>query len=336
MDKENSVSGVLKTNEVMRDERTYKEVLTGEVLTGAKYQSVGELIILQSPEKRYYGNKLEQEKGVAREINFDLDLPLKEMEWLTRSAVGRIEGTIHYLEVQKEVNKRDINCVISSMGGITVLLTFSSRQDMETDLNVSKSFWHKWFETLEPWNNDIVQHQIAVWVFLEEVHFRRGILLSSKLWVINGDRSSNWTRIQVSFEDYQYETTDTEEDVTDFEEKNLSEDDRKGNDEQGEKLSDTVEYLEWWFVGRPQKMATIIGTNLLKVELNGSGLHGKALIETGNKVKVGDMSWIRKRVESVGKMGFDRKLERGNGARPVLRRDKKFPANAYKREGYWE
>ncbi|XVE99196.1 hypothetical protein REPUB_Repub03eG0176100 [Reevesia pubescens] len=99
MDKENSVSGVLKTNEVMRDERTYKEVLTGEVLTGAKYQSIGELIILQSPEERYDGNKLEQEKGVARVINFDLDLPLKEMEWLTRSAVGRIEGTIHYLEV---------------------------------------------------------------------------------------------------------------------------------------------------------------------------------------------------------------------------------------------
>ncbi|XVE99195.1 hypothetical protein REPUB_Repub03eG0176000 [Reevesia pubescens] len=112
-------------------------------------------------------------------------------------------------------------------------------------------------------------------------------------------------RIQVSFEDYQYETTDTEEDVADFEGKNLSEDDREGNDEQGKKLSDTIEYLEWWFVGRPQKMATIIGTNLSKVELNGSGLHGKALIETGNKVKVGDMSWIRKGVKSVGKMGFD-------------------------------
>ncbi|XVE91459.1 hypothetical protein REPUB_Repub01dG0011700 [Reevesia pubescens] len=57
MDKENSVLGVLKTNEVTRDDRTYKEVLTG-----AKDQSAGELIIIPSPEERYDRNEVEQEK----------------------------------------------------------------------------------------------------------------------------------------------------------------------------------------------------------------------------------------------------------------------------------
>ena len=100
-------------------------------------------------------------------MNYDLEIPKSEMEWLDKSAVARIRGSLHFNEIGKALVREGIKCQICSTGGASVLLIFESKEEMVIQLKGSKV--SGWFDYICPWNNSPMKREVVVWVCLEDV-----------------------------------------------------------------------------------------------------------------------------------------------------------------------
>ena len=136
-----------KNLDACRDDRSYKDALVGtnppasenradkDASTSAEAMPVVEKVV---------------NNVCLKEVNYDLEIPKSDMDWLQRSAVGRLAGNFHYKVVQKALTSGGINCCLSPMGGISVLLTFNGREEMVDNLNNSKGFFDEWFDVISP------------------------------------------------------------------------------------------------------------------------------------------------------------------------------------------
>ncbi|XVF34281.1 hypothetical protein REPUB_Repub18cG0045800 [Reevesia pubescens] len=59
-----------------------------------------------------------------REVNFDLDFSIKDMDWLDCCAIGRVKKDIRPMSLQDTLAKNGVQCKVFPMGGVFVLLAF--------------------------------------------------------------------------------------------------------------------------------------------------------------------------------------------------------------------
>ena len=71
---------------------------------------------------------------IPKKVNYDLDIPKFEMEWLDRCAIGRIREGFHLKELVKKVVMEGSKVSVCPMGGITTLLTFDTKMEMDKQL----------------------------------------------------------------------------------------------------------------------------------------------------------------------------------------------------------
>ena len=99
-------------------------------------------------------------------VNYDLDIPKAEMEWLDRSAIGNIKADRSMNQSAIFMASIGFNCQVSPMDCLSVLITFSSKEEM---INTIKDVRVKgWFEEVKPWCMSPTIREIVVWVILEE------------------------------------------------------------------------------------------------------------------------------------------------------------------------
>ena len=142
-----------KNPDACRDNRSYKDVLVGtnspvsEKRVDKDFSTSADV----TPVVKKLANNV-----CLKEVNYDLEIPKSDMEWLQRSVVGRLSGMFHYKVVQEALTSRGINYLLSPMGGITVLLIFSGREEMVDNLSNSKGFFDEWFDFISLWNSSMV------------------------------------------------------------------------------------------------------------------------------------------------------------------------------------
>ncbi|XVF15206.1 hypothetical protein REPUB_Repub09cG0130500 [Reevesia pubescens] len=154
--------------------RSYKDVLVGQKELGVKEQCSKQfechVTHFETP-----SNVAPSDMGIdgtcmqPKKVNYEIEMPNDEMEWLVRSAVGRCNGSSHFRDIQSSFLQNSINCTISPMGGITVLVSFTSKDEMFNCLSFYKALFDDYFDHIEPWSSSTVQREVAYWVTLEEV-----------------------------------------------------------------------------------------------------------------------------------------------------------------------
>ena len=142
-----------KNPDACRDNKSYKDVLV-ETNLPVSVERVDK-DVLTSVDVTSVVEKLAN-NVYLKEFNYDLEIPKSDMEWLQRNAVGRLSRMFHYKVVQEALTSGGINCLFSPMGGITVLLIFSGREEMVDNLSNSKGFFDEWFDFISLWNSSMV------------------------------------------------------------------------------------------------------------------------------------------------------------------------------------
>ncbi|XVE91904.1 hypothetical protein REPUB_Repub01dG0051500 [Reevesia pubescens] len=159
---------LIKKSDNIIDGRTYKKVLVGQKVTGIDEQSLkqGDDQILQSmPTQNVVEDSSDMENGNLclhpKKVKYDFELSKSDIEWLVRSAIGRCDGSVHYLDIQTILSKNVINCCISPMIGVIVLVTISSKKEMLCCLATHKNIFDDCFDHIEPWSVATVQAEVA-------------------------------------------------------------------------------------------------------------------------------------------------------------------------------
>ncbi|XVE78855.1 hypothetical protein DITRI_Ditri14bG0011600 [Diplodiscus trichospermus] len=160
----------LTTNEgttVLKDNKSYRDVVLGEDKIAMR--DIGERVLDQSKrkEKLIHGNTLQiaNESVVKQrlnEVNFDIEIPKNEMEWLFRSAISQLRVISKMDKIYDYMVGAGVKCQISLLGGVITLLTFDTKEGMANTLIESKLLLVEWFEDLRPWENSIAQRMMAV------------------------------------------------------------------------------------------------------------------------------------------------------------------------------
>ncbi|XVF04128.1 hypothetical protein REPUB_Repub05bG0055400 [Reevesia pubescens] len=139
------------------DGRSYKDVLLGATWRNddhVSHSGVGIKEVFKAP---------------LKEVNFELDMPKSGMDWLQRSAIGRVHDFISPSKLRDALVKLKVDCSVSPMGGVTFLVTFKSSEEMKSLLESNKLCSQELFQFIEPWNFSSNQREIAMWISLEEV-----------------------------------------------------------------------------------------------------------------------------------------------------------------------
>ena len=130
-----------------RDNRSYREVLTGdraEVTSKAcsprEKRNTADTSINTAPADQV--NK-------PKKVDYDLDIPKAEMEWLNMSARGSFKDGFNYKSVAKKMKEAGFNCLISPLDNIAVLLTFQSIEEMLA--MIKEDQLKPWFADIVPW-----------------------------------------------------------------------------------------------------------------------------------------------------------------------------------------
>ncbi|XWS18638.1 hypothetical protein CRYUN_Cryun32bG0062000 [Craigia yunnanensis] len=159
---ENDMEG--KAYNTLRDNRSYRDVL----LEHGKQETVVVVKKAVSDTGEFTSSDSEELPPlIPKKVNYDLDIPKSEMEWLDRSAIVRIRKGCHLKDVVKEVATERFKVSICPMGGVTTLLTFDTKIRMAEQLNNDKM--KTWFYGLYPWGCSTRKKGTTVWVMLEEV-----------------------------------------------------------------------------------------------------------------------------------------------------------------------
>ena len=66
----------------------------------------------------------------AKKVEFDLDFPEVEMEWLFLSARGILKEGVCLSTVSKRLSKDGYDCQVSPLDSFSALLTFESKEAM--------------------------------------------------------------------------------------------------------------------------------------------------------------------------------------------------------------
>ena len=109
----------------VRDNRSYKKVLLGSG------PNVDGMTKLKGIKRDNINNvAMEVPSHPPKKVNYDLDIPKAEIEWLERSAIG-------YIKVGCSINQTAIymvvegfSCQVSPIDCLSALLTFSSKEEM--------------------------------------------------------------------------------------------------------------------------------------------------------------------------------------------------------------
>ncbi|XVF28223.1 hypothetical protein REPUB_Repub15cG0011000 [Reevesia pubescens] len=107
--------------------------------------------------------------GGAKEKVNNLTLQNERMDWLHRSAIGRVHSFVSLTELLDALVKLKVDCSVSPMGGVTFLVTFKSSEEMKSLLESNKLCSQELFQFIEPWNFSSNQREVAMWISLEEV-----------------------------------------------------------------------------------------------------------------------------------------------------------------------
>ena len=150
------------TSLTIRDNRSYRDALMG-----ANHQLDERLKELSPSGETSHRVKEPATTTTPEEVNYDLEIPKSEMEWLDRSAIARIRGSLHFNEICKALVREGIKCQLCPTGGVSVLLIFESKEEMVIQLNGAKV--SGWFDCICPWNSSPMKREVAVWVSLEDV-----------------------------------------------------------------------------------------------------------------------------------------------------------------------
>ena len=148
-----------------RDVRTFKEVLLGEDVKSTPESSnpmgIG-------------NNESNSNKGVAEEcvnkhkkVEYDLNIPKVEMEWLSSSAKGILKEGIGCRKVSKVMLRAGVVCQVSPLDNFSALLTFESKEVMKNMIKDNRV--SSWFTELVPWEETVMERELFAWVILEEV-----------------------------------------------------------------------------------------------------------------------------------------------------------------------
>ena len=145
-----------------RDNRTYKEVLL------VPSTNINENLI----EKGFLGDKVNNVEVSApsnkpEKVEYDLDIPKSEMEWLDRSAIGRIRDGFSLSEIANYLEVEGLCCQVSPMDCISVLLVFCSKMEMVDSIKDERI--KSRFVDVIPWGESVMKRETFVWVLLEEV-----------------------------------------------------------------------------------------------------------------------------------------------------------------------
>ncbi|XVE96186.1 hypothetical protein REPUB_Repub02eG0200200 [Reevesia pubescens] len=119
-----------------RDNRSYRDTLLGSRLHGV----AGQTGVCDTERDDHI--KIVKEKSVnedANAVNFEIDLPKNDMDWLFRSAIGRPSKSLSFEDVHTALKMMNVECLLAPMGGVTVLVTFRSKEEMKLFLIDNKS-----------------------------------------------------------------------------------------------------------------------------------------------------------------------------------------------------
>ena len=119
--------------------------------------------------KRVGLNKVTMEvpPSSSRKVNYDLDIPKAEMEWLDRSAIGNLKVDCTMNQTAIFMASKGFHYQVSPIDSLSTLLTFRSKEvmiDTIEDVGVKG-----WFDVIKPWSMAPTIRELAVWVILEEV-----------------------------------------------------------------------------------------------------------------------------------------------------------------------
>ncbi|XVE66605.1 hypothetical protein DITRI_Ditri08aG0091900 [Diplodiscus trichospermus] len=71
--------------------------------------------------------------------------------------------------VRMELEETGFSCNVCRLGGISVILKFDSMEDRNSFLNGESGTKEKYFEEMQPWSDNSIHREYAIWVQLEEV-----------------------------------------------------------------------------------------------------------------------------------------------------------------------
>ncbi|XVF78999.1 hypothetical protein PTKIN_Ptkin14bG0183600 [Pterospermum kingtungense] len=104
-----------------KDGRSYKDVVLG--VQWERGESSGSKVDGRVIQKdRVHNESLPYGHGVE----FKLEIPEAEGEWLRRCLFGRLKPLVCILDVERILSNRGVNCKVSSLGGVSFCLLFDS------------------------------------------------------------------------------------------------------------------------------------------------------------------------------------------------------------------
>ncbi|XVE96693.1 hypothetical protein REPUB_Repub02eG0244700 [Reevesia pubescens] len=121
----------------------------------------------------------------SKVINFDLDIPHEEMEWLKNCAVGRIDGTLDLPDIQSTLSHSNVECSVRFLGGFSVIVLFKSNDEMDKNLKDYRELFEALFEDIVPWSPSAASRLFAFWITLTEVPLQ---VWNTKFFKALGDR----------------------------------------------------------------------------------------------------------------------------------------------------
>ena len=158
-------SGACIGSVAFRDNRSYREVLLGDKDEGFSktLNPIQKGITMDTTTNM----ASEDHVNKPKRVEYDLDIPKAEMEWLNMSTRGSIKEGLNLMKITKEMKEAGCKCQISPLDSIAVLLTFQSKEELlET---IKEDRLKPWFDDIAPWKESTKARESFVWVLLEEV-----------------------------------------------------------------------------------------------------------------------------------------------------------------------
>ncbi|XP_021296883.1 uncharacterized protein LOC110426109 [Herrania umbratica] len=173
--------------------RSFKEVVQGgreeETMEEWKVKPTKEKVDLI--EKNEWGNKDESmiqrrvgEKNIgsyaqegSSRTTINSDIPEEDMRWIQNSAIGRLKKRIECGVVQSKLLNEGIQVQVRVIEGLSPLVTFEGREEMNTLLENYREIFEVWFDSLIPIDIAKYDGDVRLWVGLYDIPVH--------LWLIN-------------------------------------------------------------------------------------------------------------------------------------------------------
>ncbi|XVF20993.1 hypothetical protein REPUB_Repub12eG0052300 [Reevesia pubescens] len=114
-------------------------------------------------------DKYDTIKATFKEVNYELGLPINDLEWLAMSAAGRLCGNFIVKELLDVMKAFRVACDVSSSGGVLVLLTFESVITMDTFFKDDRGSFKECLEDIKAWNSSDAYKKFVFWVKIKKV-----------------------------------------------------------------------------------------------------------------------------------------------------------------------